>query len=84
VSDHPQYAMWNARYKAEQAAERERVIHRTQRDALRTGWEKTWEEYKSRRREHGAACPPDSAPPGATGQPHRVLTGGGAQDGLAR
>jgi hypothetical protein len=51
VPDHPQYAMWNTRYQAEQAAERERATRRTQRDALQADWEKAWEEYKFRRRE---------------------------------
>jgi len=51
VPNHPQYDMWNARYKAEQAIERERVIHQTQRDAQRVDWERTWKEYKSRWRE---------------------------------
>jgi hypothetical protein len=47
VPEHPQYAMWNARYEAEQALARERAAWRTQRDADHEGWRDAWRTYRA-------------------------------------
>jgi uncharacterized protein YjlB len=48
VPDHPQYAMWKARYDAEQAVARERAAWRAQRDAEQEGWREAWRSYQAR------------------------------------
>ena len=47
MPEHPQYAMWKARYEAEQAVARERSAWRTQRDAEHEGWREAWKSYQS-------------------------------------
>ena len=46
MSDHPQYAMWKARYEAERAAEQERAARRVDREARQAQWKTAFEEYK--------------------------------------
>ena len=48
MPDHPQYAMWKARFDAEQAAAREREARRARRDAEQVDWNRAWEHYKER------------------------------------
>ncbi len=47
MSEHPQYAMWKARYDAEQAVLRERVAWRSQREAERERWREAWRTYQT-------------------------------------
>ena len=51
LPDHPQHAMWKARYETEQTLERERAARRAQHGALRADWDKVWEEYQVHWRE---------------------------------
>ncbi len=46
MAEHPQYAMWKARYEAERAADRERAARRAQREASEVGLEEAWRSYK--------------------------------------
>lgn len=51
MADHPQYAMWKARYEGELAVECERAERRGARDAQREAWQNAWHEYKEHWRE---------------------------------
>jgi hypothetical protein len=42
VLDHPQYAMWKARFDIEQAAARQREARRAKRDAEQVEWNRAW------------------------------------------
>ncbi len=46
VPEHPQYAMWKARYEAEQALAQERKAWRVQRDQEHEGWREAWRTYQ--------------------------------------
>jgi len=48
VLEHPQYAMWKARYEAELTAQREREAMRAEREAKREGWHQAWRAYRTR------------------------------------
>ncbi len=48
MPDHPHYAMWKARYEAEQAAAKVRATRRAVREAEQAGWREAWEGYKLR------------------------------------
>jgi len=58
VPDHPQYAMWKARYDAEQALARERAAWRAQRDAEHDGWREAWRSYQAHWHAGLARTPP--------------------------
>jgi hypothetical protein len=51
MTDHPQYAMWKARFDAEQLIERERAARQAERAAWRDTWQQAWVEYEAHWRE---------------------------------
>lgn len=51
MADHPQYAMWKARYDAERSALAERAAWRAGRDVERAGWREAWRSYRAHRQQ---------------------------------